>query len=1050
MSLDSAQPSAALTSMLRLRGAVPNGMKVNGVRADLWPYCLFHPAIKVKTAGCSCLAAQPWGSVYMNASSPMPGSLAELVNAVLADEISWTAGQERAARPEVAAAVSADDAAVISTMLADLADHRADDKPLQAMRVVRAAAWASGDVESAAISSMRLLTLLHIRLSRVHVGALLCEAVEEHQQAVSLLTDRPAPSWCMGGVHSEFGRLVVDAYTKGGVRGDPRVIEERDRAFRADSPTLAQPEELLRSAADCLAASAAEYPGPVDGDRAAALKARAEALEALEALSVPLKPGEDPATILPEALQATPAEDVDLRAGLVLDLLAYGREVPASCGLRLCDAAEELTGDRDVAALVDTAQAIGRTEPAAGLRLLNQAYTRLSRCSPDLREAAISAELGLIRRLTPASTQHLDAAALKSKAEAEIWTNSQRAATFVAAACGTPEANNELDGLRLVREARACGGDIADSPALDYLEASLAQGEGVNEYRRGNWSKAARWYGEAIRGLLDMDLPDRAHKALEMLLDVTRSADEGDRIPMLAALAPVVGRLEIKAGTKASLLIQEALRNISAANIEVPWNTETLWALRCVAKGARLASALRTGAAAEVSTDTVAASLLARVHELDVAARSGEPDGVAVLDEATLVAYAGHDELFAGDTAAELLRNARRRFDTHISEQLLRPMTMWEAISDVQAQLDDRTVVVDWYQGAMLDGSAALQLLVFSRDQIQASIIPYARAAEPVTLDLDGRAVLTSALAPDTLLRRRSQERPLDEDDLVVADAVEPLEGAMESLFGSFGAEMLEQHRQAGRDHLCLVPHWSLHFDPIHLAGPIGHPLADDWIVTTMPNSALLAARRRYHRGDGIVSVGLESAFASCHKLEPLRDAHAEAIDVAGCFDADPLLEEAATPPTVLDAMSHARFVHLSTHGEQCPEAAAFHRVFLAPDDTSDGSLYAHEILGGDLSSVDLVTLSACESALGRFDVADNIGGLPAALFLTGVRTIIGTLWRVSAAASRVFFGTLYKALAGEKPPLDAFRVAQQATRTAYPLYAQWGAFVFLGDWRWE
>jgi hypothetical protein len=991
----------------------------------------------------------------MAAGLSMLSPLSELVSAVLAGEVSCRAGQDRAARPEFAAVVSADEVAVLSEALADVAVSRRDEKPLHAMRVVRVASWASGDVEAAAIGSMRSLTLLHEMLSRRHDGALLAEAIEEHQRAVSLLSSRSAPAWCLGGVHSEFGRLVVDAYTLGLLQGDRRGIDERDRSLRVAAPTLAQPEELLRQAADCLEESAAAYPGPVDGDRAAALKARAEALWALETLSVPLRLGEDPVATAMAALQATPSEDVPTRAALIASLRSRGlldTQVPGQAVLDVV-ARDDLSVDETFGACVDTAQAVGRTDPAAGIQLLSTTRSGLSSCSPGLREGALKVELQLLSRLAPADAGHLDAVALRQLAVGARWTDLQRGAAFVAAAIRALTTESELDGLALVAHVRAAGGDFVDThrPALDFLEAALLHHQGVNEFRRGRWANAARWYGEALRGFLDLDLPDRAHSALLGLVDVTRHAAEDDRLPMIAALAPVVGRLEIRAGTDTSLLVQEAFRNLSAAEVTAPWNSEMSWSLRCLAKGARLASALRTGATTDVSTDPVATSLLSRVHDLDVAARGAEPNRNAVFDDVSLVAYAGYDELFKGDTSAEQLGNARRRFDTRVSEQLLRPTTVWEGLGALQAQLDDRTVVVDWYQGATPDGRAALHLLVFSRDRVEGSIIPYERDAGPVAFDLHGRTVLASSLVPDTLARRLPvQELPLDEDDLVVASAIEPLETAQGRLFGSFGAQMLERHREAGRDHLCLVPHGSLHFDPVHLCGAIGHPLADDWIVTSIPNSALLARRSRHARGVSVASVGIEAAFASHLGLSPLKDARAEALDVARWFDATPLLDEEAKPPIVLDAMRRARFVHLSTHGEQCPEAPAFHRLFLAPDDASDGSLYAYEILGSDLHGVDLVTLSACESALGRFDAADNLAGLPAALFLAGVRTIVGTMWRVSAAASKLFFTTLYQALANETGPLDAFGIAQRATRKAYPRYAQWGAFVFLGDWRWE
>jgi len=99
------------------------------------------------------------------------------------------------------------------------------------------------------------------------------------------------------------------------------------------------------------------------------------------------------------------------------------------------------------------------------------------------------------------------------------------------------------------------------------------------------------------------------------------------------------------------------------------------------------------------------------------------------------------------------------------------------------------------------------------------------------------------------------------------------------------------------------------------------------------------------------------------------------------------------------------------------------------------------------LSQLHLVTLSACETALGRFDIGDNLRGLPAALLLGGASCLIGTLWAVDADASKFFFVTLYTTLNAGSSRLEAFATAQRATRRQFPRYQDWGAFYLIGQW---
>ncbi len=100
-----------------------------------------------------------------------------------------------------------------------------------------------------------------------------------------------------------------------------------------------------------------------------------------------------------------------------------------------------------------------------------------------------------------------------------------------------------------------------------------------------------------------------------------------------------------------------------------------------------------------------------------------------------------------------------------------------------------------------------------------------------------------------------------------------------------------------------------------------------------------------------------------------------------------------------------------------------------------------------DLSRLELVTLSACESALGRFDPSDNLLGLPATLLLGGVKTIVGTLWNVGPEVSRAFFSAFHAGVAHGDDLLTAFAVGQRTARDTNHHYLEWGAFYLAGCW---
>lgn len=121
-----------------------------------------------------------------------------------------------------------------------------------------------------------------------------------------------------------------------------------------------------------------------------------------------------------------------------------------------------------------------------------------------------------------------------------------------------------------------------------------------------------------------------------------------------------------------------------------------------------------------------------------------------------------------------------------------------------------------------------------------------------------------------------------------------------------------------------------------------------------------------------------------------------------------------------------------------------------------DGILTALEASYLDLDGVDLVTLSACETARGTAASGEGILGLASAFHMAGARRVIASLWRVDDEATRRLMEGVYERLLRAGPPVapaDALREAALALRTwknaagkarfAAPRY--WAPFVAYG-----
>ena len=286
--------------------------------------------------------------------------------------------------------------------------------------------------------------------------------------------------------------------------------------------------------------------------------------------------------------------------------------------------------------------------------------------------------------------------------------------------------------------------------------------------------------------------------------------------------------------------------------------------------------------------------------------------------------------------------------------------------------------------------------------------------------------------------------------DLVTRDADHLLNELSGYLLEAVGPALTDLHA-LGYRHLCLWPHGPMHVAPLHLLRNDGRLLADDWIVTTIPAPrCLLPPRFRSETppGKSVVSVGVPDGGLA-YGLARAASLRTQADLVAARLETAALPVEQCTPEVVLERMRRAaRYIHLAAHGAASGGAPLWHHVYLMPNGEGEGRLFAHAVLGADLHDVELVTLSACESALGRVDVLDNPRGLPAAFLAAGAQAIIGTLWQVHPDPAAHFFGHLYDALSCEESRLEAFRAAQNATRQAFPEYRHWGAFTYVGGWK--
>jgi CHAT domain-containing protein/Tfp pilus assembly protein PilF len=167
---------------------------------------------------------------------------------------------------------------------------------------------------------------------------------------------------------------------------------------------------------------------------------------------------------------------------------------------------------------------------------------------------------------------------------------------------------------------------------------------------------------------------------------------------------------------------------------------------------------------------------------------------------------------------------------------------------------------------------------------------------------------------------------------------------------------------------------------------------------------------------------------------------------------------QAPRPGSKLAALHPGLLSGLALAGANAPPRAGL----------DDGILTAEEVASLDLAKVDLAVLSACETGLGPVAGGEGVLGLQRAFQVSGARSVVASLWKVSDEETRRLMEGFYENLWDKKTSkLEALRQAQLAMlregpqrgmaivsktkptekpRRSPPYY--WAAFVLSGDWR--
>ena len=251
----------------------------------------------------------------------------------------------------------------------------------------------------------------------------------------------------------------------------------------------------------------------------------------------------------------------------------------------------------------------------------------------------------------------------------------------------------------------------------------------------------------------------------------------------------------------------------------------------------------------------------------------------------------------------------------------------------------------------------------------------------------------------------------------------------------------LERHIRTS--HLIIVSHGVWHYLPFAALQNQGKFLIDAYRITHLPSASVLKFVKEKRSPRDIKVLLLGNPDLNDPRLD-LKYAQQEVQTIAELFPRARLyVRDRASKAVFLKEASRYNYIHLATHGIFREEAPLQSGIFLAGGAGQEGFMSVNEIFSLNLNA-DLVTLSACETGLGKVSHGDDIVGFTRGFLYAGANAIVSSLWRVDDLATSFLMTTFYANLKTMGKG-EALRQAQLAAKKKYPSPYHWAAFQLTG-----
>ena len=233
-------------------------------------------------------------------------------------------------------------------------------------------------------------------------------------------------------------------------------------------------------------------------------------------------------------------------------------------------------------------------------------------------------------------------------------------------------------------------------------------------------------------------------------------------------------------------------------------------------------------------------------------------------------------------------------------------------------------------------------------------------------------------------------------------------------------------------ERIVVVPHGPLHILPFAALHDGEKWLIERAELAVLPASSALpyCLAKKSLAVEKVLILANPNLTQTLPKLSPARwalpAAETEADRLAGLLGAKAhvYVGGEATEAVFKEEAPGADVVHLACHGVFDDKSPSRSALMLAAGGEEDGRLEVWEIMKTSLNAR-LVTMSACETALGDISAGDDVVGLTRGMLYAGTPTILASLWEVHDHATKELMLEFYRHYLEGEGAGSALRKAQ-------------------------